>query len=125
MASRTIELKFDIGDTVYCMTSRFYKTASDAICPVCAGTGKYIGPSRTIATPCPGVLGYTCLNGKMAFSKYKFFPTQYIIDEIRIDDCGIEYQMDNDMMYPEAQVFSTMEEAQAECDRRNSDKEPV
>ena len=123
MPSRVIELKFDIGDRVFAIAKKHIWNSSDVVCPVCNGTGTFIAPTTGTQRHCPGVAGYSCKDGHMIISEYKYFPYEIVIEEISIASESI-YYIDGhgdpfSGIYYTDELYETMEEAQAVCDVKN------
>ena len=120
MPARTVELKFDVGDEVYGVKRRSTPTQTDMVCPVCNGTGKFLRPTATVISKCPGVSGYACQDGKILMNAYMYRPLKITIEQINITSDRIIYENEEfDGFYSEDNLFATLEAAQAECDNRN------
>lgn len=124
MAIKNIELKFNVSDNAYCIRRKSVEGASVKVCPVCNGSGTFVSPTGTLRN-CPGVSGYSCVNGKMSMTKYVYYPKKTRINEIIITDENIFYLIDvdeifNDCMLVADDLYTTEEEAQVECDMRNN-----
>jgi hypothetical protein len=113
--------KYAIGDTLYTIMQ---KHAYDT-CPQCAGVGEYInGQAKFYCSSCQG-------SGSVKTSKQKWFPCENVVlvtgyrFTVGKNETVIKYR---GKMYgatvnrAENALYRTIEESQAECDRRNVEK---
>lgn len=130
MAEKTINLKFNIGDKAYIIRTTTGLNNLHVTCPVCNGTGKFTSPVTGATHDCPGVNGYICKDGivHVEWNNY-YYVDEGIVSSIYIGNDSIHYSLsmpefDFDT-YTENDMYTTRQEAQLECDRRNSKNEGV
>lgn len=119
-----LKVKFNIGNTVYRIKCDQGINNLGVICPVCDGTGKFKSPTSGQVHNCPGVNGYLCKNGKMhVVWRNCYYPIKDVVEFICIERHNgadeIEYGLKSDLDVHEDELYTTLEDAQAECDRRN------
>lgn len=124
MPETMVKIKFNIGDQVYRIKCAKGLNDLGIACPVCNGTGKFKSPTSGHTYDCPGVNGYLCKNGKMnVVWRNCYYPTKDVVEFICIErHRGVDeitYSLTSDNDVKESELYFTLEEAQAECDRRN------
>jgi len=124
-----IKTKFDLGDTLYCITTKREEYYED--CPFCGGTGKIVGKDGA-KRYCPEC--YNRHSGKIR--KYNqlawAISGSIVVRQISVRIDAEKYREEQymswlrssggGMLWPVEKLFMTKEEAQAECDKRNKEK---
>lgn len=125
-----IETKFKPGDKVYAICSRYEDQSLNAPCPTCNGMGKV--SMFGLSLPCRSVFGadIKCKNGNLVSLRktwrVRSYPIFIDLVSIKINDyeTSVLYEeigSEESDYIEESFCFSTKEEAQTECDRRNNE----
>lgn len=130
MPEAMIKIKFNIGDTVYRIKCDKGTSDLDIVCPVCDGTGKFISPISRQVHECPGVNGYLCKNGHMAVLwRNCYYPVRDVVAFICIERHNgidkISYSLESGFDVNEDELYTTMDEVRAACDRKNGPNPPT
>ena len=126
----TIETKFTPGDWFYAIRRIRSRVTTKIVCPACHDGIVTLSNGENIK--CGATFNhneYACFNGKLEKYVYKWEPyrdrihcdhIEIYMDSPKIQDILIDYKEDYGETHSEVDCFRTLEEAQAECDRRNN-----
>lgn len=111
-----MKTKFNIGDKVYPISksSEYYQFEHEHKCPVCKGKWKVIINGYKFQCP-------HCVSGNI----YRFCKVPLKIIGIEIRKTSVAYMLDykdsdyQNELFSEHNCFSTLEEAKAECEKKN------
>ena len=127
-----IETKYNFKDTVYLVSGRIQRIKVPTNCPICNDRGKIIVKEKEYT--CPECRGYTYhteegdieyyvheRQGKVGRITAEYYDEKYS----KHNESKITYMLDitgvgSGTIWDENDLWFTIEEAQAECDRRNT-----